>query len=465
MTLQLPEPKFDELKEYLESIGFKFEDRPHQVFLARYPGLVVNLYSNGKIVLAGKDEQLQREVEAFIDSLGGITVEKPARKEEVPSFEGITRIGTDEVGKGDYFGPLVIAGVLVDRDSEEKLKKIGVRDSKNMSDTTISNLSIQIRKVLGWKRYEEIWISPIKYNILYKKMKNLNRILGWGHARAIENLLSNGVTCELAVADQFGDQSYITSALMKKGKKIDLVQMPRAEQDIAVASASILARDVFLKKAREMGENYGVEFSKGSSHVLDFAKEFVATHGISALQNVAKMHFKTTEKVTGGIIPEVVEDVSRMVDIETEPRKYNEKERDNALLECYNLIMAFEIELRRFIKRELSRHYGPDWEEKSIVKYIRERCEKIRKREEEKTGKKVELVNCLQFAHYQNILTDKRNWEEVFKKVFKDKEMLRARLKVLNDVRNAVAHSREDFSPDEKRDCIASVSYFRKMII
>ncbi|MDP6612432.1 MAG: ribonuclease HIII [Candidatus Hydrothermarchaeota archaeon] len=294
-TYQILESKFAELKAYLGRIGFKFEDRPYQVFMARYPGLVVNLYHSGKIVLAGKDEQLKREIEAFVDSIGG-SVEKPVTKEALARFDGRTKIGTDEVGKGDYFGPLVIAGVLIDGNSEEKLRKIGVRDSKNLRDNAISTLSTRIRKLLGKEGYEEIWISPLKYNILYEKLKNLNILLGWGHARAIENLLGKG-KCELAIADQFGDQSYINSALMKKGKKIELVQIPGAEQDTAVAASSILARDVFLKKHMEMGKEYGAEFPKGSSHVLDFAKDFVDVHGIEALRNVAKIHFKTTEKL------------------------------------------------------------------------------------------------------------------------------------------------------------------------
>lgn len=287
----IPESKFAELRAYLKRVGFKFEERPHQVFLARYPGLVVNLYNSGKIVLAGKDAQLKREVEAFLDSMGG--VEKGGL-----NFEGRVRIGTDEAGKGDYFGPLVIAGVLVDEASEGELRRIGVRDSKSMGDAAISELSPRIRKILGRRGYEEIWISPRKYNKLYEKLRNLNRILGWGHARAIENLLGRG-ECGLAIADQFGDKGYISSALMKKGKAIKLVQVPRAEEDTAVAAASILARDVFLRKHREMGEKYGVEFPKGAAKVIDFAREFVASQGIEALGEVAKLHFKTTEKVRG----------------------------------------------------------------------------------------------------------------------------------------------------------------------
>jgi ribonuclease HIII len=297
MAFQLPPSKFSELRGYLQRIGFQFEDRPYQVFLARYPGLTVSLYESGKIVLAGKDELLKREVEAFIESLGGTTTGKPLGGGEIPTFEGRTRIGTDEAGKGDYFGPLVIAGVLVEGDSEERLRRIGVRDSKDLSDTAVSNMSRQIREVLGRERCAVVWISPRKYNLLYKEMKNVNRILGWGHARVIENLLERRPKCALAIADQFGDRRYIESALMKRGREIELVQMSRAERDVAVAAASVLARDAFLKKVREMGEEYGVEFPKGSSQILEFGRKFVASHGLGALQNVAKVHFKTTEKL------------------------------------------------------------------------------------------------------------------------------------------------------------------------
>jgi ribonuclease HIII len=293
-TLQIPESKFQELEAYLRRIGFQFEDRPHQVFLARYPGLVVNLYNSGKVVLGGKDEVLRREVEVFIDSLGGRTGGKG-----VQTFEGRTRIGTDEVGKGDYFGPLVIAGVLVDKEAEGRLKKMGVRDSKNLGDATISKLAPRIRRTLGRGGYEEVWISPRKYNHLYARMKNVNRLLGWGHARVIENLLERVGGCQLVIADQFGDEGYIKSALMKKGKEIELVQMPRAEEDTAVAAASILARDVFLRRLRRMGEKYGVEFPRGASRVVGFARKFVAVRGPEALEEVAKVHFRTTGKVLG----------------------------------------------------------------------------------------------------------------------------------------------------------------------
>lgn len=462
-TLQIEEEKFEEFRQYLENLGFSFEDRPYQIFLARKSGLVVNLYDSGKIVFGGKNEKLKEDVTDFINSMGAIEVEKPKKEYKGPDLSGKTRIGTDEVGKGDYFGPLVIAGVLIDNEIEKKLEDLRIKDSKKLSDVTISDTAFEIKKLLDWKQCEVIWISPLKYNILHKKLKNLNKILGWGHARAIENLLRNGLGCKIAIADQFGDPSHIKTSLMKKGKTIELVQAHRAEEDIAVATASILARETFITKVKEMSENYGVEFPKGASQVMDKAKEFIDIYGIGALQNVAKIHFSTTAKVTGGIIPEITESVRDRADLEAVPRKLNEKERKDALLECFNLISSFEIELRRFIEKEMFKFYGKGWWEKKVDKDIRGKCEKIAK-VESKHGRKVELIDCLQFPHYQYIITDKKNWEKIFSKIFKDKEQFLSRIRVLRDVRDAVSHSRGDFGAKEKLDCITSITHLRKMM-
>jgi ribonuclease HIII len=181
-VIKLPTEKFDEFKAMLEKDGFTFEVRPYQIFLARKGAVVVNLYESGKIVFGGADKQGIERVSAQLQVMGSEEVvkqEKVLPPLEVPG----NHIGTDEVGKGDYFGPLVVAGVLVTADTEKALKNLGVRDSKTLSDTTIRNLAIKIRKIVGRNNYEEVWITPLKYNIMYQRNRNVNRILGWGHAR------------------------------------------------------------------------------------------------------------------------------------------------------------------------------------------------------------------------------------------------------------------------------------------
>ena len=461
MTLQLTTEQKEKLKKLLDKKGFTFEERAHQEFLARGDNVVVNLYTSGKVVFGGSNKADIQEIEEFLRSLGSEEVKK--KEKEYPSIEvSGTRIGTDEVGKGDYFGPLVIAGVLINEEKEKELSKAGIRDSKTLSETTISNMATRIRRILSKKEYEVVWISPLKYNLLYKKLRNLNRILGWGHARAIENLLSNGKECKVAVADQFGDESYIENALMKKGRKIDLTQVPKAERDLAVATASVLARDKFIYKLREMGDSYGVTFPKGSSNVVDFGKQFVTDYGIDTLPNVAKIHFSSiTQKVTGGPVPVIRDDVK--TNLEVVPRESSEKDIEDARLECYNLITAFEKELREFIEKELKKHYGDEWWEKGVNKDVRGRCGRL-KRIEKNKGRKVREIDCLDCSHYSIILTDKNNWPNIFSKILGNKDKLLARLDILKSIRDPVFHTRGRINSREKLDVITNIRYLRNFM-
>src|SRR5262245_38242499 len=206
------------------------------------------------------------------------------------------QIGIDESGKGDYFGPLVIAGVYVPHAKEAQLKALGVRDSKTLSDAKAIALAAQIRTQCP---HTVVTIGPERYNALHTSMKNLNRMLAWGHARAIENLLEK-VDCHRVVADQFGDERFLNNALMAKGREVILIQKPRAEEEVAVAAASILARAEFLRRLQELGNHYGILLPKGASDaVIQTAKRVVQKHGAEALNRVAKLHFRTTVSVLG----------------------------------------------------------------------------------------------------------------------------------------------------------------------
>src|SRR2546427_2585153 len=208
----------------------------------------------------------------------------------------VGEIGIDESGKGDYFGPLVIAGVYVAREQEEPLRVAGVQDSKALSDKRAATLAEQIRVLC---RFTLVVIGPERYNSLQASVKNLNRLLAWGHARAIENLLEQ-VPCDRVVADQFGDERFLKNALMAKGRTVTLIQKPRAEEEVAVAAASIIARAEFLRRLQELSTRSGVSLPKGASDaVITAGKEFVRRHGAEALGQVAKLHFRTTASVLG----------------------------------------------------------------------------------------------------------------------------------------------------------------------
>jgi ribonuclease HIII len=207
-------------------------------------------------------------------------------------------IGVDESGKGDYFGPLVIAAVCVETETAGMLRGSGVKDSKTLSDRVIADLAPDIQ---GLCRTSVVAIGPAKYNELYGKFKNLNKLLGWGHARAIENLLEAGCPATMALSDQFGDERFIRDALLKKGRAIRLEQRHRAEEDVAVAAASIVARAEFVRRLERLSQEAGLTLPKGASNLVDSAaRRLVKDRGAEALSAFAKVHFKTTAKVLGG---------------------------------------------------------------------------------------------------------------------------------------------------------------------
>lgn len=209
-------------------------------------------------------------------------------------FKGQQRIGIDESGKGDYFGPLVIAAVYVDAATEAELALMQVRDSKKISDGRILEMAPDIRLVCP---HSVVAIGPQRYNELYAKIRNLNRLLAWGHARALENLLDQ-VPCTRAISDQFGDERLILNALQAKGRAIVLEQRPKAESDLAVAAASILARAEFLLRLKRLSNEVGTTLPKGASPAVELAARMVVKkHGRERLGSVAKLHFKTTEAV------------------------------------------------------------------------------------------------------------------------------------------------------------------------
>ncbi len=212
------------------------------------------------------------------------------------SLSSLNRIGIDESGKGDYFGPLVIAAVFVTQALEQDLALMQVRDSKKISDGRILEMAPDIRLLCP---HSLVAIGPQRYNELYAKINNLNRLLAWGHARALENLLQL-VDCDLAIADRFGDERLILNALQEKGKQIRLVQRTKAESDLAVAAASILARAEFLQRLDRLSQELSTTLPKGASAAVELAGRMVVKkYGRDRLGAVAKLHFKTTKQVLG----------------------------------------------------------------------------------------------------------------------------------------------------------------------
>lgn len=253
------------------------------------------LYTSGKLVVQGKGAQ---DFVTFVLE-PQILMAAQLGYEAILNPEAIApHIGVDESGKGDFFGPLVIASAYTDESLSQAMQEMGVRDSKKItSDARMLEIARNLRKLLG-DRFSVISIGPAKYNELYARIRSVNSLLAWGHARAIENLLEKVPSCPRAVSDQFGSKEQVKRALLQKGRKIELVQRHRAESDIAVAAASILAREGFLLGLRKLGEQNGIKLPKGASNLVqDAAVELIGKHSPTTLVQTAKCHFKTTDTV------------------------------------------------------------------------------------------------------------------------------------------------------------------------
>ncbi len=212
----------------------------------------------------------------------------------VSEIPACPHIGTDEAGKGDYFGPLAVAAAYADDVALTRLPQAGIRDAKKVATSRLWELEKAAKQICP--AYEVVLISPGRYNELHEKMGNLNLMLAWAHARAIEDLLGR-VGCELAVVDQFGEESYLQGALMKRGREIRLVQRVRAEDDPAVAAASVLARAAFIRAIERLSAEIGVDLPRGATHVMAAGREVVRKGGEELLRRAAKVHFKTTKQV------------------------------------------------------------------------------------------------------------------------------------------------------------------------
>jgi ribonuclease HIII len=305
-SCKLTEPQAARLETLLRQGNYEPYEVAFATCAARKEGLNIVLYKSLKLVIQGK-----RTAE-FVEFTLEPEILQEARigyEEELQPERYLPRIGVDESGKGDFFGPLCVAGVYANEAALRSWKNVGIQDSKNIkNDQQISVLAQKIRETPGVVQ-NVVAIGNEAYNRLHTKMKTVNQVLAWGHARVIENLLEQSLQMipppVKAISDQFaGTAATVERALMKLGRALPLVQMHKAESDLVVAAASILARDEFVKRLRKMGDQYQFTFPKGAVQVIRAGKEFISKHGKEALPMVAKMHFRTSYQVLGLPVPE-----------------------------------------------------------------------------------------------------------------------------------------------------------------
>ncbi len=292
------------LKELLIDRGWSLGPKEYALYTAKKDKLNVTVYEKGpKVLIQGKGtaEFIEFILEPEILGVAEMGYEEVHQPE---MFQ--PHLGIDESGKGDFYGPLVIAGVYVNPDIARHLLKVGVQDSKAItSDKRIRDLGEAIRQTPGIA-VDVVSLGPLKYNEVYRTAGNLNRLLAWGHSRVIENLLEMRPDCPRALSDQFAHEQVLQKALLERGKRIQLDQRTKGESDVAVAAASILARERFINWLDEGGRRLGITFPRGctSKDVEILGKALVKQHGTDFLQKIGKMHFRTSYRILGLPEPE-----------------------------------------------------------------------------------------------------------------------------------------------------------------
>ena len=295
-TMPIKDSDIETIRAILDEAGFEFKEKSYAHFSAKKGKLNVTVYEKGpKVLVQGKETEdfVKFTLEPLVlgeARLGYEEVNEPEMFE--PHF------GIDESGKGDFFGPLVIAGAYTDTTSTRALMDAGVMDSKRITSANkIAKLAKIIRDTRGVS-YEIVSIGPQKYNEMYGSFRNLNRLLAWGHARVIRSLVEKVPSCPRALSDQFARKEVLEKELARHGVDIELQQRTKGESDVAVAAASILARERFVQWIAASSEKSGVTIPLGAGpHVLDAARELISEHGNDILPKVAKMHFKTAQEV------------------------------------------------------------------------------------------------------------------------------------------------------------------------
>lgn len=285
--------RLEDLRVFLKRGGFALDSRPNMLLFAERPGVNVAAYRTGKLLLTGA----QAQEYALVLTTGGYATSEPAAPEP-PHLRGFEpHAGSDESGKGDYFGPLCVAAVHVpDEATARALLQKGVRDSKLLTDADVGPLSALVRHRCP---HAVLALAPPRYNDLYERIHNLNDLLAWAHASVLEDLLGQ-VGAVPVLVDQFARPEVLERHLKDKGRATRVTQAVRGESDVAVAAASILARAEFLGGLAALEVQHGVRLPKGAgAPVVKAAREIGARGGITMLRQVAKVHFATTRGALG----------------------------------------------------------------------------------------------------------------------------------------------------------------------
>ncbi len=293
IVLRMPKEDAPKVRAHFEKNGFEFKPQNHAFWTAKGPSCNVTFYHSGKLMLQGKAcgewHQTLMAENASAKPYASALAKHPSPPPQM-------WIGTDEAGKGDYFGPLVVSGCAIRLDQLELLQTLAVDDSKKRADSSVREIARNLRSIVV---FETISIGPARYNELIRKMRTVNNIMVWAHCQVIENLLER-TQSDFVLVDRFVKDAQMRARLGPLGKETRFAQRPKAEEDPAVAAASILARSAYLGALWTLREQFGIHFPGGAAAAtLAAGREFLTVHGRDRLHEVGKIHFSTTEQFGG----------------------------------------------------------------------------------------------------------------------------------------------------------------------
>ena len=292
VVLRFDAALLEDLRAHLRKGGFALDSRPHALLFGQRPGVSVTAYATGKLLVTGA------QAEEYAGVLAGLGLAR-AQPAAAAQAAFAPHVGSDESGKGDYFGPLVVASVFVpDEATAALLAEKGVRDSKLVGDADAGPLASLVRARCP---HAVRALAPPRYNEVYERFGNLNHLLASMHAECIESALEKAGAVPVVV-DQFAYPDVLARHLGERAREVEVRQSVRAESEtVAVAAASLVARAEFLAGLRALEVRHGVRLPKGAGPpVMKAARDVVARGGARLLREVAKTHFANTRAVLGG---------------------------------------------------------------------------------------------------------------------------------------------------------------------
>lgn len=261
--------------------------------------ITVKQYQSGKLVVQGSDTGFLDKIINQIEDVVGESNNNKKREVSADIKATAPFIGSDESGKGDFFGPLVVCAFWANIQIATELEKLDVKDSKMLSNKNCAKIAKTIREEYS-SFFKEVILLPKEYNILYSRFKqkgeSLNQLLGYLHSLAIKNIWDKRQANSIIV-DKFGNENDVKRYFDKSHSEAKFICIPRGESQTVVAAASIIARDRFVREMSILSDNIGEDIPFGAGpQVVDFAKDFIRKYGPDKLSEYAKTHFSTASQ-------------------------------------------------------------------------------------------------------------------------------------------------------------------------